>query len=97
MNYRTTATDRLMDTVASLTDREACYRFFEDVCTVAEIRDMAQRLQVARMLDEGMSYTAISRETGMSSATISRVRRALVYGAGYRAALDAEGASTKEE
>lgn len=88
MNYRTPATDRLMDAIAALGDRESCYRFFEDACTVRELIDVAQRFKVASMLAEGQSYLTITKETGMSTATISRVSRALSYGTGgYREAL----------
>lgn len=90
MNYRNEATDRLMDTLLRFESREDLYCFFEDVCTVKELHDMAQRLQVARMLDEKCSYAAITKQTGMSTATISRVSRCLVYGSGgYRMAIDA--------
>ena len=58
------------------------YNFFEDVCTVKELQDISQRLRVAQMLDEGKSYQEVSRETGASTATISRVNKCLVYGNG---------------
>ena len=98
MNYRNAATDRLMDVIASLADREACYRFLEDACTVKEILDIAQRLEVAAMLSEGQSYAVIAKQTGMSTATISRVSRALTYGAGgYREALAREAEKGTED
>lgn len=63
--------------------------FFEDACTVKEMLDIAQRLEVAKMLADKQSYAQIAKETGMSTATISRVNRCLMYGAGgYRLALD---------
>ena len=63
--------------------------FFEDACTVKEMLDIAQRLEVAKMLADKQSYVQIAKETGMSTATISRVNRCLMYGAGgYRLALD---------
>ncbi len=81
-------TDRLFDAILLLRDREECYRFFEDLCTVAEIKALAQRLEVARMLKLGKTYTEISDETGASTATISRVNRCLNYGAdGYQLIL----------
>ena len=81
--------DQLFDAVLTLEDREDCYRFFEDICTIKEIQDMSQRLEVARMLDLNKSYAEISKETGASTATISRVNKCLVYGSdGYRQALD---------
>lgn len=83
-------TELLMDAVLQLQSREDAYRFFEDICTIAEVKSMAQRIEVARLLRAGVTYQEIARETGASSATISRVNRALLYGAdGYRRVLDA--------
>lgn len=83
-------TDQLFKAILSLKTEEECYQFFEDVCTVSEIKAMAQRLEVARMLDEGCIYDKIVEKTGASTATISRVKRCLVYGAdGYRNVLEA--------
>lgn len=66
-----------------------CYNFFEDLCTITELRAMAQRFQVAKMLDEGQIYSDIVKETGASTATISRVNKCLIYGTdGYRMVLD---------
>nr|WP_305791981.1 YerC/YecD family TrpR-related protein [Methylacidiphilum caldifontis] len=68
---------------------DECYAFLEDILTVSEIQSVAQRLQVAKMLDEGQTYDDIERLTGASSATISRVKRSLMFGAdGYRLVLD---------
>lgn len=76
--------DHLYQAILSLKDREDCYRFFDDLCTVGEIQVMAQRWMVARMLQEGETFNAINEKTGVSSATITRVRKCLVYGAdGY--------------
>ena len=81
--------DQLYKAVLQLKSVEECYRFFDDLCTVGEIQSLAQRLEVARMLDEGMTYSHIEDETGASTATISRVKRCLHYGAdGYRLVLD---------
>ena len=89
MNYQNPLLDRLFDTILSLKTREECYMFFEDACTVKEMLDIAQRLEVAKMLADKQSYVQIAKETGMSTATISRVNRCLMYGAGgYRLALD---------
>ncbi len=82
MTYRNTETDDFFRAVLSLENVDECYRFFEDVCTVKEILDIAQRLQVARMLYDKKSYTEIGEATGMSTATISRVNRCLTYGSG---------------
>lgn len=75
-------TDALFDAILSLGDREACYRFFDDLCTYSEITAMSQRLQVARLLREGKTFAQISSETGVSSATITRVNKCLSYGSG---------------
>ncbi len=83
-------TDLLMKAVLELKDEEDAYRFFEDVCTIPELKSIAQRLKVASMLRKEITYQAIAKETGASSATISRVNRALTYGAdGYHRVLDA--------
>ncbi len=82
--------DLLMKAILHLETVEDAYRFFEDVCTIAEIRSMAQRLEVAQLLRDRVTYQEIARQTGASSATISRVNRALLYGAdGYTRVLDA--------
>ena len=82
-------TRKLMEGILKLQTVEECYDFFEDLCTIAELRAMVQRFQVARMLDEGRIYSDIVQETGASTATISRVNKCLVYGSdGYRKMLD---------
>ncbi|MGI6192216.1 MAG: YerC/YecD family TrpR-related protein [Christensenellales bacterium] len=81
--------DELFSAILLLETRDECYRFFEDICTISEIKAIAQRLCVARMLDEKVTYQDISQKTGASTATISRVNRCLQYGAGgYRLVLD---------
>ena len=81
--------DELFEGVLSLTSVEECYNFFEDLCTITELRAMAQRFQVANMLDDGQIYSDIVKETGASTATISRVNKCLIYGTdGYRMVLD---------
>ncbi|WP_078550244.1 YerC/YecD family TrpR-related protein [Litchfieldia alkalitelluris] len=81
--------DQLFNAVLSLKDLEECYRFFDDLCTVNEIQSLAQRLEVARMLQEGNTYHKIETQTGASTATISRVKRCLNYGNdAYKMALD---------
>ncbi|MBO7341857.1 MAG: helix-turn-helix domain-containing protein [Clostridia bacterium] len=80
---------RLMQALLTLDTREECHAFLEDICTIKEVQDIAQRLEVAFMLDEGKNYQEISKATGASTATISRVKKCLVYGSGgYRTALD---------
>ena len=78
----------LFDAVLALRDREECRAFFQDLCTVAELKALAQRMEVAQLLDQGLIYNDILQRTGASSATISRVNRALQYGAdGYKTVL----------
>ncbi|HLR53961.1 MAG TPA: YerC/YecD family TrpR-related protein [Pseudogracilibacillus sp.] len=80
--------DQFFDAILQLQTREECYRFFDDVATMNEINSLSQRLQVAKMLYEGKTYTIIEEETKASTATISRVRRCLDYGSeGYEVVL----------
>ena len=82
--------DELFTGILSLNTVEECYNFFEDLCTITELRAMSQRFQVAKMLDQGQIYSDIVRETGASTATISRVNKCLIYGTdGYRMVLAA--------
>lgn len=84
--------DYLWDAVLSLKTKEECYKFFEDLCTINEIKAMEQRFHVAKMLKNKNIYTEISHVTGASTATISRVNRCLNYGAGgYSQILDRIG------
>ena len=88
-NFQSPSIDRLFDAIIGLSSREECYNFFEDVCTIKELQDMAQRMDAAVLLDEGVNYQTISEQVGISTATISRVSKCLNYGSGgYRAALD---------
>ena len=81
--------DELFKAVLLLEDEEDCYRFFEDICTINEIHAIAQRLQVAKLLSEGKTYSEIEGATKASTATISRINKCLVYGAeGYQRILD---------
>lgn len=81
--------DQFFDAILSLQTREECYQFFDDVATMNEIQSLSQRLQVAKMLNEGNTYNEIEKETKASTATISRVRRCLDYGSGgYEKVLD---------
>ena len=82
-------TDRLFHSILLLENQEECYQFFEDICTVSELKSLAQRMEVARMLKAGHTYDDIVDKTGASTATISRVKRCLHYGAdGYKMILD---------
>ena len=95
--YQKDATKRLFRAVSMLQNEEECAAFFEDICTINEIIDMAQRLETACLLDQGMNYHDISDKVGVSTATISRVNRCLQYGpGGYRTVID-RLASEKEE
>lgn len=81
--------ERLMQALLDLNTKEECHALLEDICTIKEVQDIAQRLEVCFMLDEGKNYQEISKATGASTATISRVKKCLVYGSGgYRTALD---------
>lgn len=81
--------DHFFKAILALESEEECYRFFEDVCTIGELRSIAQRWAVAKLLDEGVTYNAIVEATNASTATISRVNKCLAYGAdGYRLVLD---------
>ena len=83
-NIRTEAVDHLFEAILSLRDKEECYTFFEDVCTINELLSLSQRFEVAKMLREGKTYLEIADKTGASTATISRVNRSLNYGSdGY--------------
>ena len=77
---RTEAVDSLFEAILSLQDKEECYAFFEDVCTVNELLSLSQRYEVARMLRQRKTYLDIAEKTGASTATISRVNRSLNYG-----------------
>ena len=74
--------DTLYEAILALNDMEECKKFFQDLCTLAEMRALEQRFEVALMLDKGMIYNEILKRTGASSATISRVNRSLQYGEG---------------
>ena len=81
--------DELFKAILTLKTEEDCYRFFEDICTVTELHAIAQRLQVAFLLDEDRTYADIEKETKASTATISRINKCLKYGAdGYRLVID---------
>lgn len=74
--------DMFYSAILSLETKEECKAFFDDICTIKELQDLIQRLQVAVMLSKGMNYQEISKETSVSSATISRVNRCINYGEG---------------
>ena len=81
--------DALFDAILSLETREECYDFFEDLCTVKEISDMAQRLEAAKLLLDGSTYEQIAKTVEISTATISRINRCIQYGTGgYRQTIE---------
>jgi TrpR-related protein YerC/YecD len=93
LGYRSKIKDKQVDylfkAILSLKDLEECYRFFEDICTINEIKSLAQRLEVAIMLEQKKTYQEIVEKTGASTATISRVNRSLTYGSdGYKLILE---------
>lgn len=89
MNIHSESIDRLFETFLNLKNREECYAYFEDLCTVKELQDMAQRLDTAILLSKGESYQSITRQVGISTATIGRVSKCLNYGTGgYRTAIE---------
>jgi len=86
--WRTPETDALVEAILRLDDRDDAERFLRDLCTLGELRDMAQRWAVVRLLDEGLHYAEISKRTGASTATITRIASWLNHGEdGYRRAL----------
>lgn len=88
-DYHNDSTKKLFKVIAKISSAEECRSFFEDLCTIKEIQDMAQRLETAILLNDGYSYQKICEKVGVSTATISRVNRALTYGSGgYKAAIE---------
>lgn len=84
----TPATDELFKTILRLETIDECYAFFEDLCTIKELKEISQRLEVAFLLHEGLNYQEVANKTNVSSATISRVKKCLEYGSGgYQTAI----------
>ena len=84
----TKSTDQLFKAILKLESLEECYDFFDDLCTIKELQDMSQRLEVAILLNEGKNYQEVSQMANVSSATISRVNKCLLYGnGGYKNAI----------
>lgn len=81
-DFYSEATREFFKAILLLETEDECFDFFEDICTVKELQDISQRLEVAKMLKDGKSYQTVSKETGASTATISRVNRCLTYGSG---------------
>ena len=90
--------DYLFEAILTMKSVDECYRFFEDVCTIKELQSMAQRMQVAKQLSANKNYIQVYEDTGVSSATISRVNKCLQYGSGgYKIALDRLSGGTQNE
>lgn len=88
-NYKNESTKRLFKAISNLGSPDECCAFFEDLCTIKEIQDMAQRFDTALLLDKGLNYQKIAESVKVSTTTISRVSRCLNYGTGgYRTAID---------
>lgn len=88
-NWYNDSTDELCKALLSLKTQEECYAFLEDICTIKELLEMSQRLSVAKLLSQGMSYAQISQKTGVSTATISRISRCIEYGnGGYKMIIE---------
>lgn len=86
--FEKVSSDTLYEALIALNDVDECRRFLQDLCTVSELKAMEQRMEVAMLLDEGLIYSDILDRTGASSATISRVNRALHYGSdGYKSVI----------
>jgi TrpR-related protein YerC/YecD len=91
-NFNIKSFDELFEAILKLKSKEDCEKFFEDVCTIKELQDITQRLQVARLLTEKNNYQEVSKQTGASTATISRVNKCLNYGSGgYNIVLAKKG------
>lgn len=87
--FRSESVDRLFKTILNLETIEDCYKYFDDICTIKEVQDMAQRLDTAILLNKGLSYQKIIEEVDVSSATIGRVSKCLNYGSGgYKSAIE---------
>lgn len=88
-SVRSDSIDRLFEAMKTLKTKDEYYAFFEDICTITELKDIAQRLDTAFLLDEGNNYQTISKQIGISTATIGRVSKCLNYGSGgYRLVID---------
>ena len=87
-NLESKQCDELFKAILTLESIEDCYRFFDDICSINELKALIARWQVVKMLDAGVTYSEIAKQTGVSTATISRVSKCLAYGAdGYKNAL----------
>ena len=96
--WRTPETDALIDAILRLDSRDEAERFLRDLCTLGELRDMGQRWAVVRLLDDGLHYAEISKQTGASTATITRIASWLNHGeGGYRRMLEKLNSTSGQE
>ena len=96
MNFSTPSIDRFFESILNLKSVEECYKYFEDICTIKEIQNMAQRLDTAILISQGLNYQTIAEKADVSTATVVRVGRCLKYGSGgYKMAIERLG--TKED
>ena len=94
--YHSESLEQLFEVILSLENKDECRALIEDLCTIKEMKDLSSRLEVAFMLDEGKNYQQIALETGVSTATISRVKKCLEYGSGgYQRAIERNKESRK--
>ncbi len=90
--YRDESLENLVKAIINIDSEEECYAFLDDLCTIRELQDMAQRFETAVLLTNGMNYQQIAEKVGASTATISRVNRCLQYGeGGYKAVIEKIG------
>ena len=99
MNYNgSESLKELYQIISDLESAEACEAFFNDICTIKELQDLSQRWEVAKLLNAGKNYQEISGATGVSTATICRVNKCLMYGSGgYRSVLDKTKETEKKQ
>ena len=92
MNFSTPSIDRFFESILNLKSVEECYKYFEDICTIKEIQNMAQRLDTAILISQGLNYQTIAEKADVSTATVVRVGRCLKYGSGgYKTAIERLG------
>ena len=92
MNFSTPSIDRFFESILNLKTVDECYKYFEDICTVKEIQNMAQRLDTAILISQGLNYQTIAEKADVSTATVVRVGRCLKYGSGgYKTAIERLG------
>ena len=92
MNFSTPSIDRFFESILNLKTVDECYKYFEDICNVKEIQNMAQRLDTAILISQGLNYQTIAEKADVSTATVVRVGRCLKYGSGgYKTAIERLG------